>query len=191
MSDPPLMRSRSYYDYRNQQAFHGADISANHIEDVFNFLTDRCPPASAIVVPHFGGRPAHPKWHRPELERLIKIFSEHQRSEVWAASFRATGRFLGNTAGGDDQIGRPGYGFLAYIDSPEDRPSGLGLVAIQAANLTRESVFASLYNRRVYATTGARILLDFVINGHPMGSELVCLGPRSTSSALLRLPLFR
>jgi hypothetical protein len=43
-------------------------------------------------------------------------------------------------------------------------------------SLTRESIFASLYGRRVYATTGARILLDFTIDGHPMGSDVVCLG---------------
>jgi hypothetical protein len=172
--DAPIVRSRSYFDYRNHQTFHGSDVGANHVEDVYNFLTDRCPPGTVMVVPHFGGRPANPKWHRPDLERLIEIFSEHRRSEDWAGQFHAAGYRLGNVAGGDDHIGRPGNGFLAYGDAPDERPYGLGLAAIQAASLTRESIFAALYQRRVYATTGARILLDVSIDGHPMGSELAC-----------------
>jgi SAM-dependent methyltransferase len=172
--DAPIVRSRSYFDYRNQQTFHGSDVCANHIEDVYNFLVEQCPRGTVMVVPHYGGRPANPKWHRPDLERLIEIFSEHRRSEDWAGQFHAAGYRLGNVAGGDDHIGRPGNGFLAYGDAPDDKPYGLGLVAIQAPSLTRESVFAALYDRRVYATTGARILLDVSIEGQAMGSELAC-----------------
>src|SRR5262249_9422251 len=137
-------------------------------------LVGRCPRGTVMVVPHYGGRPANPKWHRPDLERLIEIFSEHRRSEDWAGAFHAAGYRLGNVAGGDDHIGRPGNGFLSYGDGPDDKPYGLGLVAIQAASLTRESVFAALYERRVYATTGARILLDVSIDGRPMGSKVAC-----------------
>jgi Protein of unknown function (DUF3604) len=174
LDDPPIIRSRSYFDYRNQQTYHGSDVGANHIEDVFNFLSETCPPKTAIVVPHYGGRPANPKWHRPELERLVEVFSEHQRSESWAAGFHAAGYRLGIVAGGDDHIGRPGYGFLSYDDLPAERPSGLGLVAIQAMSLTRESIFASLYGRRVYATTGARIMLDLANQPlHPNGESLL------------------
>src|SRR6266404_861467 len=130
--DPPIIRCRSYFDYRNQQTYHGSTVGANHIEDVYNFLTEHCPPGTVFVVPHYGGRPANPKWHRPELERLIEIFSEHQRSESWAAPFRKRGYRLGNIGAGDDHIGRPGYGFLRYGALVADQPAGLGLVGIQA-----------------------------------------------------------
>ena len=36
----------------------------------------------------------------------------------------------------------------------------------------RESIFRALYDRHVYATSGDRIILDFRVNGQPMGSEI-------------------
>jgi hypothetical protein len=33
-------------------------------------------------------------------------------------------------------------------------------------------VLRALWQRRCYATTGARILLEFAVDGHPMGAEL-------------------
>jgi hypothetical protein len=47
-----------------------------------------------------------------------------------------------------------------------------GLTAVFAKTLSREDVFDALYNRRCYGTTGARILLEFSINGNIMGAEL-------------------
>ncbi|KKL76913.1 hypothetical protein LCGC14_2040150, partial [marine sediment metagenome] len=38
--------------------------------------------------------------------------------------------------------------------------------------LDRPSVFDALHDRRCYATTNARILLDFSVNGQPMGREI-------------------
>ena len=46
-----------------------------------------------------------------------------------------------------------------------------GLAAVTAPELTREAIFDGLYERRSYATTGARILLDFRVNDAPMGAE--------------------
>jgi hypothetical protein len=45
-------------------------------------------------------------------------------------------------------------------------------VAFQADELTREEIWESLAKRQVYGTTGARILLEFTLNGYPMGSEI-------------------
>lgn len=175
--DPPIIRSRSYFDYRNTHNYHGFAAQANHVEDLFNWLSEHCTLGSVFVAAHFGGRPANKQFHRPELERLIEIFSEHRRSENWAYTFRSE-RQLGIIAGGDDHIGRPGNGFLAYSDKGKEQSFGLGLVGIQAKEFTREGVFRALYHKQVYATTGARILLNVTVNGFPMGSDdVVCNGP--------------
>ncbi|MCA9449079.1 MAG: DUF3604 domain-containing protein, partial [Candidatus Omnitrophica bacterium] len=50
-------------------------------------------------------------------------------------------------------------------------------VAVYAKERTRESVFHALYNRRVYATSGDRIILDFNADDHPMGSEFASKTP--------------
>ena len=44
--------------------------------------------------------------------------------------------------------------------------------AILARELTREAIFDALRHRHNYATTQARIVLDFRINGHIMGEEI-------------------
>ncbi|HIJ56105.1 MAG TPA: DUF3604 domain-containing protein, partial [Deltaproteobacteria bacterium] len=45
-----------------------------------------------------------------------------------------------------------------------------GLTCVLAEELTRESIFNALKNRRCYGTTGPRMALRFEANGHPMGS---------------------
>ena len=47
-----------------------------------------------------------------------------------------------------------------------------GLAAVLAPELTREAIFDALKKRRTYAVTGARIELDFRINGHRIGEIL-------------------
>jgi hypothetical protein len=171
--DSPLIRCRTFYDYDNPYAHHLPFAGANHIEDLYNALLADFEPDDVLVVPQYGGRPAAPRWHRPEIERLIEIFSEHQRSEDWATDFAVRGYRLGVLGAGDDHIGRPGYGFLPYgADALDTVSPGKGLVAILATELTRDAVFDALVARRVYATTGQRILLDVRVNGEPMGSEV-------------------
>jgi hypothetical protein len=45
-------------------------------------------------------------------------------------------------------------------------------MGVWAEELTRESIFDALWNRRVYATTNVRVILRFSIDGHPMGSQI-------------------
>ncbi|OGP58161.1 MAG: hypothetical protein A2V67_05785 [Deltaproteobacteria bacterium RBG_13_61_14] len=47
-----------------------------------------------------------------------------------------------------------------------------GLTAMRDYRLDRETLFQHLESRSVYATTGARILLDFSVNGKGMGEEI-------------------
>ena len=44
------------------------------------------------------------------------------------------------------------------------------LTAVLAKSLDRKSIFDALRNRRCYATTGEKIVLDVTVNGAPMGS---------------------
>jgi len=40
--------------------------------------------------------------------------------------------------------------------------------------LDRTSIYNALKERRCYATTGARIILDFTVNGNSMGAMITC-----------------
>ena len=169
--DPPLFRSTSYYTPANLQMYHGPAPKQKHVRDVFAELQQRLRDKNVFCIPHYGGRRGNPKWHDPKVQRMIEIFSEHRRSEDWAGTFLTRGQRLGIIASTDDHYGNPGYGYLKPTYDWDQQEIGMAAVAVYAARRTRESVFRALYDRRVYATSGARIILDFQVDGQPMGSE--------------------
>ena len=160
-------------------------------------LVRLCPPGRALVVPHHtnmdsyvregvvreDGRPAWCAMHWPQpanrdVVRLVEMvqtrgcFEAEETDECWriwdgglGGSVRtalARGYRLGFVGGTDNHSGWPtrkGDGFC-------------GLTAIQAPALAWGELFGALHARRCYATTGARIVADVTLNGHPMGSEL-------------------
>lgn len=135
-----------------------------------------------------------------EQLRLVEIFSKHGNSDYFDAPFpihhditpfftylygekshRAyenTGSYvrealsrgyrLGFIAGGDSHWARGSKAFGARI-TKDYQP---GLQAVYSTNLTRESIFEAMWQRNTYATTGARIIVDFRINNCLMGSEI-------------------
>jgi len=73
---------------------------------------------------------------------------------------------------------RPGSGGRNGDFNRRDTGYGSGaLMAVLAPELTREALWDAFRARRTYATTSARIILDFRANGHLMGEELVADGP--------------
>jgi hypothetical protein len=126
----------------------------------------------------------------PEFERVVEIYNSWGSSEcslkegnlrpidngkkgtkeVLDGSIRkALGKNcrFGFVAGGLDDRGV----FEKFYDSDQKQYSP-GLTAIITKNHTRESIFSALYNRSCYATTGARILLQFSVAQETMGKEL-------------------
>ncbi len=67
---------------------------------------------------------------------------------------------------------RPGFTGASDEHAPWPCPDRSAVTAVQAETLDTRSIFRALYGRRCYATTGARIIADATLNGHPMGSEL-------------------
>ena len=84
---------------------------------------------------------------------------------VYARDAWKQGRRFGVIASSDDHMGQPG------------KPTK-GLAAVYAPRNTREDIWTALKARACYGTTGERILLDFRIDGRPMGSEFSV--PRGT-----------
>ena len=81
------------------------------------------------------------------------------------------GHRLGVVGGTDTHFSQPGRPVLGPFDLG-------GLTAALAPRLDRGELWQALHQRRCYATTGERILLDFRVNGELMGSELAAGGPR-------------
>ena len=141
-----------------------------------------------IIIPHHVKTWTDWKYHDPELEPVMEIYSCWGQSEspgldlwnkgqtpgagAWEAFRR--GYRMGMIASSDNHVGMPGRSY------PGDRqihtPFAGGLCAIWADELTRDSLFTSLRQRRCYGTTGARIVVRFSIGDAPMGSTSISNG---------------
>ena len=119
-----------------------------------------------LLVPHVGGRMANLDYHDPALEPNIEIASHWGRFEWFARDALARGLQVGFMAGSDDCTGRPGW------SGPTLAAHGTrgGLTGLLARELSREGLWEALFARRVYGTSGVRMLLDVTVDGHPMGS---------------------
>jgi Protein of unknown function (DUF3604) len=152
-----------------------------------------------------------------EQQRLVEVYSMHGASESYDGPFPITHgdppgwfpRFM------RDDRSRPGYGnylqeALAaglrlgviagsdrhdYAVDERIHPIDIyprGLTAIQADELTPQALWRSLWNRRVYGTTGVRIILELSADELPMGTVYVCPGrPRLCGSVIGTAPLKR
>ncbi len=120
-----------------------------------------------LIVPHIGGRRADIQWHEPALEPAIEIASQWGRFEWFAKEALERGYRVGFTGGSDDHSARQGW------SSPTLAHHGVqgGLTAFIAPELTRDAIWDALKSRRLYGTTGPRILIDLDVNGRQIGSE--------------------
>lgn len=82
------------------------------------------------------------------------------------------GARMGCIGGSDDHRGYPGLVVPPERITRNLRYKNPALTAVLTKDLTRESIFNALKARRCYAVMGARIIIDFRINGNVMGSEM-------------------
>ncbi|NND08642.1 MAG: DUF3604 domain-containing protein [Saprospiraceae bacterium] len=152
---------------------------ANSLSELQDFVRR----SGAIMIPHHpaniqGRRGANFEMRDPKLAPLLEVYSEwgnavsdrgpypyirHSPGGRWTQNtlqYRLSqGDRFGIIASTDDHLGKPG----AYSQ---------GLAVVLAKDLSRESIFDAFWNRRTYAVTGDRILLDVTLNGKMMGQEI-------------------
>lgn len=147
----------------------------------------------ALTIPHHTAKKVMlGSWeiHDEEIQRLVEIYSCWGSSEgegcerpIIGGSLYDThsvqyalnkGYRLGFVTGSDTHAGMPGYSHWVFSEGYESYRGGL--TCAMTEKLDKASIFSALYNRNVYATTGERILLEFTLNGVPMGQELPLSG---------------
>ena len=152
------------------------------IEKMYQILREK----NVILIPHF--HLGHGKiWEHkaPAVMRLAEIYSCWGAHEYVGGAYPCFGLHTADNKNTIHDLLKNGYrcGFVAGSDTHNGqigKTSWLrtmreypgGLTAVLARELTRESVWEALQQRRTYATTGARIWLDFTIDGNPMGLEI-------------------
>jgi len=157
---------------------HDVPDSTAPIEEIYHAYRG----SDTMIIPHVGGAIADWDHYDPELEVLGEIASGHGNFEWFAQDALSRGFRIGLIGSSDGHRGMPGWPraitsggggrFAMYLNRRDSGYGGGPLAAVYAEALTRDAVWDAIQRREVYATTGARIILDFRINGVPMGSEI-------------------
>ncbi len=137
---------------------------------------------NALIIPHHpAGGPIPVDWSflpDPQLTPVVEICSVHGSSESSTDPQRiysaVPGHFVRDALGAGHR-----YGLIGSGDSHDGHP-GLpqlvapcgGLAAVMCEELTPEALLEALRARRVYATSGERIVLRTNLAGLPMGSSI-------------------
>jgi hypothetical protein len=158
-------------------------------------------PSQVMLIPHHSGvsfgdwtgkeKGSAVQWEYADdrgLRPAVEIYSLHGQSELYspqhARSYESNGlrepdRFVNTSVPGpyyaqDWWIAGRRIGTVASSDDHTGRGGQRegGVSAVYAGAVTREAIFDAIRARRCYGTTGERILLDFSVNGTPMGGEL-------------------
>lgn len=172
----------------------GPMIARMDVKDIL----DVCRKEGAIAIPHhtqYGYPNMGVNWDHwaeftPREMPVVEVFSTHGNSEyfgcprsvLWPAKGQsvqdglARGYRFGLIGGSDYHeclLGHP-MDIEKYPRTVNNRhmQTHTGLAAVYAKELTREAIFDAIRSRRVYATSGPRILLDFRVGDTMMGGEL-------------------
>ena len=132
-----------------------------------------------LTIPHFhnpGRMPDGEWWTAGEhYEPVLEIFSCHGSYERPDALERKIPLIKSRRP---DRFGswflQQGYryGFVGNSDGHKGHVGTNGITAVFARSLDRDSIIEAYRQRRVYASTNARIRLLFTANGHLMGSVI-------------------
>ena len=160
------------------------DSSAKNTKDLFKLLKKN----DAIAFPHHIGWTGT-DWenHDPEVQPDVEIVSTHGAFE-----------YMGNEPI-RHRGGMPGYfvqdglakglkfGLIGSSDGHglryhhgvgrKDNEWQTGLTGVIVKNKTKEEIFSALKDRRVFATSGTKIQVNFKINDKWMGSEINITNP--------------
>lgn len=178
------------YAKDNKPLLRKKDAKSNSLKKIYSHHS----PKELLSIPCFtmgkGYSYDFDKFH-PEFERVVEIYNSFGSSECSKKQgnprpIQANGRKgisetdegsmrnalnqgfrFGFIAGGLDN-----RGIYKELNEESQTVYSQGLTAILAPEYSRDALFSALYNRRCYATTGARIVIYFNIAGAPMGSEL-------------------
>ncbi|MFV0502477.1 MAG: CehA/McbA family metallohydrolase [Lachnospirales bacterium] len=135
-----------------------------------------------LIIPHHMGAVwsivlASTDWtyHSVEKQRVCEVLSRHAIFETDHDESPYTKNVQREEANSLRNVLKRGYriGFLGGSDSHQ-MEAGVegGITCVISNSLNRADIYEGINQRQVYATTGARILAQFEINGSMAGSEI-------------------
>ncbi len=86
---------------------------------------------------------------------------------------------------------------LGFVGNGDHHGTGIGASGVLVKEVSRKGIVEALKARRCFATTGDKIFVDFKVNGHIMGEEIISkVKPRITASlkctdAIVNIVIFK
>lgn len=167
-----------YYRDGDGPVFRSIDPDCDTPEKLWKLVS---PYEAMTIAHHVGGGPVPIDWSfiPGSKEWLVEICSIHGSSEYYnceASIYHpkeghfvrdalSRGYKLGIIASGDTHDGHPGQRTV--------NAQVTGILGVYASELTREAVWEAFKKRRVYGTSGPKIILNFRVCESPMGSEVI------------------
>ena len=136
------------------------------LSQLYQELHNRYDPNDVLVIPH-AHNPGDYRQSDVKLETLVEMMSMHGSFEWFMQKYLSHGQQVGVVAASDDHLSHPGRS--APNRNSLAQRGGLG--AVMAPEHSRDAIFDGLKQRRTYATTGDRMILDFKLNDIGMGQR--------------------
>ena len=185
------------FDQAIRRCGHQGEVDLSDVDTDLPHVTDMHAEfrhTDVVVTPHVGGTAADLRFHEPSIEPALEITSTHGQFEWFLKESIERKYRMGFVGGSDCYTGRPGD------DHPGHqlrRYQKAGLTGLYATDLSLESVLAAMKARRVYATSGVRIVAAVSADGNLMGAEYSTNKPPTVSVKVIgtgpieRVELFR
>lgn len=138
-----------------------------------------------VLETHHSGDRVLDVWHFKGARKLMRLFEVCSvfginEGAAGVKGLLQQGERFGVIGGGDSHIGYCAQGprarpeerdTLSFSAASAGQAHPTGITGILASRLTRTEVLRAMKKRRVYGTTGARMLLDFTLSGVTMGGR--------------------
>ena len=185
------------FDQDLRRCGHRGEVDLSDVDTDLPHVTDMHAEfrhTDVVVTPHVGGTAADLQFHEPLIEPALEITSTHGQFEWFLRESLERKYRMGFVGGSDCYTGRPGD------DHPGHqlrRYQKAGLTGLYASDLSLEAVMAAMKARRVYATSGVRIVAAVAADGNLMGAEYSTNRPPTVSVKVIgtgpleRVELFR
>ena len=151
-----------YFRTDDAPIFRSTTVTSNTVYKLFSLIR----PWDVILQPH------HNDWtgYDADLQPVFEITSAWQQAREEAVEFKEQGPVsaVWEALERGYRIGFVGSGDSHWMGTGEDN----GITGAYVSDLTRQGVFDAIRAKRVFASTGARFLIDFRVNGAFMGSAV-------------------
>lgn len=151
-----------YFRTDDAPIFRSTTVTSNTVYKLFSLIR----PWDVILQPH------HNDWtgYDSDLQPVFEITSAWREAREEATEFKEQGPVsaVWEALERGYRIGFVGSGDSHWMGTGEDN----GITGAYVKEFTRDGVFEAIRARRVFASTGARFLIDFQVNGAFMGESV-------------------